>query len=293
MQDGPRLISRMFAAYVALKPKLGRGLGLGLHDRLYRLARRWLDPQRVELDGFALYLDPYDDVLSYNLARGYPWEEAETRVFRSLLREGMDVLDVGAHIGYYTLLASRAVGPRGRVFAFEPAPGNLALLRKNVSANGCSNVHVVDKAVGAACGRSTLLLDPRNTGGHSLGGRSRAAAGALSVEVVDLDGWIEASRARPAVLKIDVEGGEAAVLEGLRRTLTRAGPLAIMLELFPERLASSERSPHAMLELLVSHRFGLRVIEHGAGPSERLAPRRVLELAAERRLVNLLCERER
>jgi FkbM family methyltransferase len=285
------MISRMFAAYVALKPRLGKGFGWGLHARLYRTARRLLDPRWVQLDGFRLRLDPYDDVLSYNLARGYPWEPTATRALRERLEPGMVVVDVGAHIGYYTLVASLAVGERGRVFAFEPEPRNLRLLRRNVETNGCTNVRVVDRAVGAACGPARLALDPRNTGGHSLVAAARGDTPTIPVERVDLDGFLEREGVRPALVKIDVEGAERAVLAGMSRTLARPGPLVILIEYFPERLAEDGHPPESLLELLSSYGFALRAIE-GDRLSDAMPAGAIAELARRRRLLNVLCERD-
>jgi FkbM family methyltransferase len=282
----PPLASRLFAAYVALRPKLGRGLGLGLHERAYRTARRLFDPKRVRVLGFELTLDPYDDVLSYNLARGYPWEEAETRLFRSLLRPGLQVVDVGAHIGYYTVLASLGVGPSGRVFAFEPAPRNLALLRQNVEANRCANVTIAGHAVGAERARATLRLDPRNSGGHSLVAAAGSTAAGTEVECVDLDSWLDERHARPELFKIDVEGAEGAVLDGMSRTLAREGPLTILIEIFPERLELAGRQPLDLLRLLASAGFSVSAIGHEA---EALSLERIVDLARERRLINLVC----
>ena len=284
------MLSRLFALYVALKPKLGRGFGWGLHARLYRTARRLFDPRSVQLDGFRLYLDPYDDVLSYNLARGYPWEQAATRALRERLEPGMVVVDVGAHIGYYTIVTSLAVGEQGRVFAFEPEPRNLRLLRKNVEANGCTNVRIVEQAVGAACGPARLALDPKNTGGHSLVVAATGAARAIAVDCVDLDGFLEREDVRPSFVKIDVEGAERAVLAGMSRTLARPGALVILIEYFPERLALDGQPPEGVLDLLASHGFALRAIEdHGL--SEPAPPAAIAELARAKRLVNVLCER--
>jgi hypothetical protein len=76
-----------------------------------------------------------------------PYEPETTAVFLSLITDGDVVVDLGAHVGYYTLLAARRVGPEGRVFAFEPNPDNFRLLVKNIESNLYSNVIPVQKAV--------------------------------------------------------------------------------------------------------------------------------------------------
>ena len=90
--------------------------------------------------GLTIWLDPGDRVITpLTLERG-EWETGETAEFRSLLRPGDTVIDVGANVGWYTLLASSRVGPSGQVVAFEPVPSALAFLRENVAANRLANV---------------------------------------------------------------------------------------------------------------------------------------------------------
>ena len=75
------------------------------------------------------------------------YEPEETRLFRSKCRPGDTVIDVGANVGWYTVIASKLVGKKGRVIAFEPEPVNFAILKKNVLANGCENVILELKAL--------------------------------------------------------------------------------------------------------------------------------------------------
>ncbi len=95
----------------------------------------------VTMNGHKMYIS--DDFLGFYLIGEY--EPETTDLFVSLLHEGDVVVDIGAHIGYYTLLAARTVGKDGKVFAFEPDPDNYALLVKNVEMNGYNNVTAVQK----------------------------------------------------------------------------------------------------------------------------------------------------
>ena len=134
--------------------------------------------------------------------------------------------DVGANVGFFALLGARFVGPAGRVYAFEPAPESAEATRTNASLNGLANLSVVEKAVGAAAGRDRLLLVEDLSWSHleSLGSHPRAQ-GALEVEVVALDDLLrDGAIEPPALVKIDVEGSELAVLEGMRETIERHRP---------------------------------------------------------------------
>jgi len=146
------------------------------------------------------------------------YESAKAAEFTKSLWTGAVVFDVGAHVGYYTLLAARSVGHSGTVIAFEPNDRNVALLRRHLALNALSNVEVVEAAAGAAAGRSHF--DP-HADGH-LGRLSEL--GSVEVAVVSLDGILAERGLLPDVIKIDVEGGEEAVLQGATAMLTKGQP---------------------------------------------------------------------
>ena len=145
------------------------------------------------------------------------------RALAELLTPAAVCFDVGANVGFYSLLAARIVGPEGRVVAFEPHPENVKALERNVRANGLANVVVVPKAVS------------RTSGGARLAGSDRATAHldesrGLDVDTITLDEFVAAEPSlAPSVVKIDVEGHELEVLAGAQRTL-EAGRPAIVCE---------------------------------------------------------------
>jgi FkbM family methyltransferase len=140
-----------------------------------------------------------------------------------MLREGSVVFDIGAHVGFYTLLASQCVGPYGRVFAFEPFPANLRFLNEHLRLNRVSNVSVIEAAVsdagGVACfeeGRTT------STGRLSEGGRIRVAT-------VSLDEMVSSGQVLPPdFMKVDVEGAEGRVLRGGKTVISSARPVIFL-----------------------------------------------------------------
>jgi len=150
------------------------------------------------------------------------FEPTERAFVSRFLRAGMTVLDIGAHHGLYTLLASKRVGPSGRVFAFEPSPRERKALQWNVGLNRCKNVLIEELALGKEEGEGRLyVVDGHETGCNSL--RPPASAGATSpvaVRVSSLDAWLRTHDVKTVdFIKLDVEGGELAVLQGARKIL--------------------------------------------------------------------------
>lgn len=180
-----------------------------------------------------------------------------------LLSPGDVFYDVGANVGFFSLLAARLVGPTGRVVAFEPALDNVAVLAGNVRRNRADNVLISAEAVSHTTGVERLSL-ASFSGGHSLVRRSADGWAAL-VETVSLDDF--AARrgvAAPDVVKIDVEGAEVAVLEGMSSLLTAGGP-ALIVEV--DGSTSADHDAHLAEIAPLLERFGYRM-SHLAGSYE-------------------------
>ena len=154
------------------------------------------------------------------------------QAMKRLLAHGDVFYDVGANVGFFALAGARLVGPAGAVYAFEPVPENAAAIRASAELNGLANVEVVAKAVGRATGRDRLLLVEDLSWSHlESRGLHPLATGTLEIETVAIDDLVADGRLRPPQLvKIDVEGAEIDVLEGMRKTMEEHRP-AIVCEL--------------------------------------------------------------
>ena len=150
------------------------------------------------------------------------YEPEQTALFRERLRPGDTLLDVGAHVGYYSLLAARLVGERGAVWSFEPNPSNCEWLRRHVRLNGLGHVRVEQVAVSDEAGTARFAF-----GGGSGTGRL-AHDGSEEVRTIALDHFCGERDIRPNAVKIDVEGGELRVLAGARRILTTMRPVLFL-----------------------------------------------------------------
>jgi FkbM family methyltransferase len=150
------------------------------------------------------------------------YEPEQTALFERWLRPGDTVLDVGAHVGYYTLVAATLVGGLGRVWAFEPNPANARFLREHVRINKLEHVAIEQLAVSDREGTARFARGSGSGTGHLDEG------GALEVPTVSLDGFCARHRVAPAAIKIDVEGAELAVLEGAGDVIRRHRPVIFL-----------------------------------------------------------------
>jgi FkbM family methyltransferase len=197
-------------------------------------------------------------VLSMILDR---YEPATTRFLERTLRPGMTVVDVGAHVGFFTLLAARLVGSHGRVYAFEPDPSNYAMLEKNIALNSYGHVVTVQKAVASDSGEATLLLDPRGNDRNVLIDKSEglsAGRHGVEIETIGLDAFLEkAQLERVHLLKMDVEGAEYAAIQGMSRSLQAGKVEAMIFEFTPAACEPSGVSPEKFIRQIVNFGFSL------------------------------------
>lgn len=187
------------------------------------------------------------------------YEPALLDAITRFARPGQTTFDVGANIGYVSLAMAKVVGLSGCVVAFEPLPANLARLRANMALNPAGRrVKVVGKAAGARGAQDLFMVHESGGMGKLQASQGRDAEydSALTVEVVALDDWVEESKELPPeLIKIDVEGGEAAVLQGMSNILETVRP-TLLLELhgpdaagaIQATLSSVGYSLHAMRE---------------------------------------------
>lgn len=237
-----RLASALVLAYVRHAP-VNRGKGW--------LARRAKSFLVVELEPGVLVraTDPSSPVEDRMIRHGI-LEPETARAFAALVTPGATVLDIGANIGQYTLMAAVRVGPAGRVHAFEPTPPVAASLARNVALNRFTWVAVNALAVSDTSGMTRLSLHPKAPDINSIVGQ-RAPGPSIEVPTITLDEYV-ATRDIPRVdlIKLDVEGAEPRVLRGGRALLTRPdGPL-LFVEVNPEALEAGGTSAEEVYGLL-------------------------------------------
>ncbi|WP_237213954.1 FkbM family methyltransferase [Falsiroseomonas oryziterrae] len=239
-----------------------------------------------------IYLDTRGTDIAPHIMLFGIWEQNYTRLFQRLLRPGDTVLDLGAHLGVYTLLACAAVGPSGRVHAFEPNPRYAALLRRSLAVNGFTGFATAHNvAVGAAEGRTELFFDWEYAGGGYLATDSvphPTGTEAAACRVVALDDLFADPAVTVDVVKMDIEGTETFALQGMRQLLGRSARVRVMFEFAPGILAGHGSSAAELIGLFSG--LGFRFWEIAADSS--LLPVAAEDLAEQRDgVVNLLASR--
>jgi len=186
-----------------------------------------VEEEIVSLSGFKLVVDKNDTMVGQTIHARGKWEPWVAKALQTILKPGMVFVDVGANIGYFTMLASDLVGPEGLVIAVEPLPQNNQLLAKSVQLNARGNVEIHAVAAGPKSGAMNMCHAARfNSGSFHFENPAKPKQMTWKMEVRPLDN-IVAGR-KPNVVKIDVEGGEALVLEGMGAILSDHRPLVLM-----------------------------------------------------------------
>jgi FkbM family methyltransferase len=244
-----------------------------LHERVQDVALRTRGAIVVDdstfalrtLDGFVL-VPRQDTLLLLMLLDAGPegLEPGTRRVLSKLLVPGTTFVDVGAHIGLLTLAGARAVGASGKVLAIEPVPLCFELLQRSLTINGLAErVEGKCQAVGAHHAHCKFFV--RDVLGHSSLTRGEFAAGdEIEVNVTSLDELVRPGQ-RVDLIKIDVEGAELGVLEGMTRIIAENPELSIIAEFGPSHLKAADVAPEKWLSAFLSRGFDPFVIDELSG----------------------------
>ncbi len=231
------------------------------------------------------------DVVSLSIALTGAWEPFETKLVTKVVRRGNVAVDVGAHIGYYTLLLSRLVGETGQVYAFEPDSSAFSILEKNVQVNGYRNIVLYRKAVAAEAGRA--LLDGWVLRNPEQAGKTSGNKACQEVEAVRLDDYLERIGERIDFLKLDIEGQEYNALQGARKIIESNPDVIVLSEFHPDRLSEYGVKPKAYIDFLMEKGFTISGVSASTGELVRIVfpedPN--LYSAIARNYPNLFCSR--
>lgn len=225
--------------------------------------------------------DPSDHVQTYMFFQGR-FEGPETRLVRDHLAEGNVFVDIGANVGWFTLAAASKVGRTGRVLAFEPFPASFQRLQRNVALNGFQTVTAFEMGLGDADAVAPVYAGTGNSGRTSLfPDPDQATASQIQLRRAE-DVLAETGVEGIDFCKIDVEGAELLVLDGLGRYLRDGRIGAMLIEINPMKLEQAGGSAAALYDRLVASGFHVYDVRR---PAVRLA-------SAPDRFMNVLCRHE-
>jgi FkbM family methyltransferase len=211
----------------------------------------------------------------------------ELPLLEKLVEPGMQILDVGANVGLYTLLLARLTGEAGHVFAFEPEPNLFSVLCENCAANNALNVTPFQCAAGDANGRATFQRATFNSGDNRLGG-AKPGAQSIEVDVARLDEVLRVQTVQ--FIKLDVQGHEVAALTGMHRVLESSPDVRVLFEFWPAGLRAANTSPELLFKFF--HERGFLIYELEKAQARKLdSPASLVSKLGDKRYTNLLASR--
>jgi len=221
---------------------------LNLSADFLSFARRFYFPKKF----------PWDWKLEMLLGK---YEQDTTAIFKKLIKPGMNVIDIGAHIGYYTTLFSKLAGTKGKIFAFEADEDNFRLLNKNTDRR--RNIILINKAVSDKTGLISFYKIQNSTGCHSIIAHDNAEK--ITVPAIALDDYLEQNNIKKIdAIKIDIEGGEPFAFLGMRKLFSQTKNLSIVTEFSPHALRTAGVDPSEFLREIKNYGFEIFQILPGA-----------------------------
>tara|TARA_B100001179_G_scaffold112735_1_gene80426 strand:+ start:456 stop:1343 length:888 start_codon:yes stop_codon:yes gene_type:complete len=255
-------IKTLFYLYQKVKNLLG-GRGLTKYSFIRKVKNysfSHLQTDYAEVFGNKLFLNKKG--LALAISHYGTYEEVEAKIMEEKIKTGNIVVDIGANIGLHTLNMARIVGNTGQVFAFEPDPSNFKILEKNVKINNYQNIILEQRAVGDKHERTTLYQSD-HPGMHRIFPQTKQAKGQVKVELISLDKYFIDSNLADRInfIKIDVEGLEFSVLQGMKNILKNNKKIRILFEFMPKNIMEAGFTPIELLNYLISHNFKLYCID--------------------------------
>ena len=240
--------------------------------------------------GHKMFLDKID---SLYLSVNKDWGDYEKEILENNIWEGNVVLDIGANIGFYTLIMAKLVGEKGKVYAFEADPTNFNILKKNVEVNGYKNIILVNKAI-LDCNKTIkFYVDKGNTAGNSLFKGNKQKYN--EIESVKLEDYFPENQ-KIDFIKIDIEGSEGRAIKGMANLLDKNKKIKIITEFYPKLLngvgKEVDLNAEDYLKFLRKKGFKLYDIDDKTKSLVLLSDKEILEKCGSQ-WINLFCVREK
>jgi len=246
----------------------------------------------VLIDGTKLFLDPSDSLfLSVNGAH----EKTVTSLVKMEIKKGDTVLDIGAHIGYYTVIFSQLVGPKGKVYSFEPDPRNFLLLQKTVQENNLTNVEIFNNAVSD----KNKLVEFFQSTADSIGNRLvdsvyNESGIKIQINSISIDEFFKNRNDEINFIKLDIQGAEGVAINGLKNILRTNKKIKIMQQWAPSFVSKYDVKPDSHLNFLEELGYNFYVLDGVNNKIYKTTTQKLMKRYLDEDLadVNLFCTSE-
>ena len=248
----------------------GRKLAWGVYNLITPDAERW-----INIHGASLLTNIHDNGIGTLLFLQGGYASARVSEIRAAVNEGDVVVDIGANIGYFTVLLANLVGAKGKVYAIEPDPRNFALLQRTIERNNYSQVIAEQKAVSNKAGECSFYQTPSWTG-NTLTAVEHTSV--VKVEAVTLDALLRGER-QVSFVKMDMDGSEPLAVQGMGQLIQRSPNIRVLAEYEPGNLKRYLNDPLDFITIAEQNGLKLAAIldtEGGRLPELDLAPLRNL-----------------
>ena len=285
--------------FIIKRPLLDRYLGnmlvnLDLLIRKAGILNHELQKEYIQHNGFNIYFGKEDIDLASFIMTNNDYETETRETIESILKSGDVFVDLGANIGFFTLLAARLVGPEGRVFAFEPTPSTREFLVKNILENDYINrVVIEDYANSDRRGKAKFSITPLSVCNSINVGEAVAGEGEIEIKTISLDEYFREKTVKKIdLIKMDIEGQELAAIRGMEKINGVNPGIKIIFEYHQENVKKNNLTSIEFFKLLQDYGFNQFTVLFRE-PFKINIPQdlHVLENSAVRANLNILAEK--
>ena len=246
---------------------------------------------KLKIGSNFMIVDLRDKIISRKLYIFGVYEIEETKLFNKLIKKNMTVFDLGANIGYYTVLFSQLVGEGGKVLAIEPSIRNYNLIMQNIDLNNFNNVICVNKAVTDKPKEVEMIISNEGYGLNRINFTKNDLSSfdeiQKSVKGVPLSDIAKEYSITPDIIKMDIEGSEYLALQGMKEILSNNENIILVCEYNPQALENSGTQPHLFIEELAELGFKFFKIENNCVLKD-IQPKQIVASVNKGENINLL-----
>lgn len=208
-----------------------------------------------EVQGSKMLLDLSDKGISKDLALDGIREPESTKIIPEMVKQGNIIIEIGANIGYYAFIESRLVGQEGKIYAIEPSPSNFAKLVKNIKLNNYKNIECFQIGIGDRKTKAKMYVSTHSNLNSLFYQKNRPILRTIKINILSLDEFLK-DKSNPDFIRMDVEGYEYFILQGMKNTLKSKHPMKIFIELHPHIMRKQQTT--SVLNKLMENGFEIK-----------------------------------